>query len=107
MKMSWPNQYKNNVLGTCLRVFGESVTYRPSVGGSYILTGIFNEIYQSIDGATGAIVQSHQPNLGLRLSDLQFKPTSGDLVVVRGTTYRVIEAQDDGEGGSALMLHKN
>lgn len=96
--------YKTGVLGACLGVFGETVTYTPATGEPYEIQGIFNEIYQEVDSA-GAIVQSARPNLGVRVDDLAAKVARGDKVTLRGVTYRVLDNQTDGEGGTTLLLH--
>lgn len=105
--MGFHELYKNGVLAACQRVFGEPITWKPKAGGEYPTTGIFNEIYQSVDPDTGAIVQSYRPNLGVRLQDIPAEPVAGDKVVVRSVTYRVQECQPDGEGNLHLLLHKN
>jgi hypothetical protein len=94
------------VLGACTATFGEDVTYTPVAGSSETVKAIFNETHVEIDGSIGIPVQSHEPNLGVRLSDLPADPSEGDTVVVRGTTYKVARWEDDGEGGSRLFLKK-
>lgn len=89
---------------TC--TFGESITYRPQSGGSVDLTGIFNQIHETVDPDTERVVATNQPTLGLRVSDLTFTPEKYDIVIVRNKEYRVVDSQEDGEAMINLFLHK-
>lgn len=82
------------------------VTYLPIAGGSFEIDAIFDTSYQSVDPGTNAVVSSHQPTIGIRLSDLPAAPAKGDTVVIDSVTYRVIESQPDGVVGATLFLHK-
>lgn len=93
--------------------FGEPVEYR--VGGTapgLSVSGIFNEVSTAIDMNTGAEVTIPQPNVGLKLSDLQgdsdtpFIHGERDRLVIRGVLYRISNAQADGEGMVKMNLHR-
>ncbi len=105
--MTWQTLYQNGVLGACQRVFGEPVVFKLANGTEHQVSGIFNQMYQSVDPNTNAIVQSHQPNIGVRRQDLPSKPTRSDFFIVRGITYRVVEDQQDGEGDLHILLHRH
>lgn len=97
----------NRLLGAAKREFGENVTYTPAnrPGPSFVVDGIFNEMYQEVDQG-GVVVTSQQPNLGIRLSDFPNPPFNEDKVAIRGFMYKVIDVQPDGEGGAKLLLHQ-
>lgn len=94
----------------CVDVFGEGaeqVTYTHAGGpGPYLLDGIFEATTEQVDPDTGAIVLSHQPTISFRMSQLQAVPNSGDTIIIRGKTYRVMEPNFDGQGTVTLRLHE-
>ncbi len=96
----------DSLLDNCLSSFGEEVTYYPSGGGSEEIYGIFDENFLAVDADTGLEVQSLQPNLNIKLSDLASLPAKGDEVEVRNTRYRVLQSQKDSEGGAVLILQE-
>lgn len=102
----------NRMAGHLVRTFGEPVTYIPRTGSAYEIAfadgagGIFEAVTQLVDPDTGAVVISQQPNIYIRLSDLQAEPQNGDRLTVRGVTYKILEPQFDGQGGVTLRLQK-
>lgn len=103
--MSWL-ETTGQVLGNCLTTFGEPITYIPKGQPAVVMTGIFDDLYESVDPNTGVIITSQQPVLGIRDVDLGQTPRQDDQVLVRGILYRVKEVQTDGQSGSKLYLHK-
>ncbi|WAP69044.1 hypothetical protein OH818_01530 [Jiella pelagia] len=83
------------------------MTYYPLEGASFTVRGVFNTVFQQVDPDTGAIVGSNQPNLGVRLTDFDKAPASGDKMEIRGKSYVVVDTQEDGEGGARLILHRD
>lgn len=94
----------------CVDVFGEGagqVTYTHAAGGAaYTVDGIFEATTEEVDLETGASVLSHQPRISFRLSALQQLPEQGDIIVIRGKTYRAIETEFDGQGTVTVRLHE-
>ena len=103
--MSWLNTC-GLVLGNCLTTFGEDIVYTPKGQPAVNMTGIFDDLYESVDPNTNAIITSQQPIVGIKDADLGQTPRQDDQVFVRGILYRVKEVQTDGQGGSRLFLHK-
>lgn len=94
------------VLRQCRDTFGKAVTYSYAGGGTAQITGIFdaNHVAPVLGGGPeGSMVA---PALGIRLADLSRKPIKGDGVTIDSVSYRVIDSQEDGQGGSALILMK-
>lgn len=87
-------------------MLGDEVTYNPSVGSPVTINGVFNRQFVEIDPNTGQAIATNQPNLLVRLADLSSAPTLADTVTVNGVSYKVIDSQEDGEGGSLLLLHR-
>lgn len=87
-------------------VFGEEIEYEPPSGGSLTITGIFNEKYFFVDPDTEQGISTNQPNVGIKLSDLDSPPVKGAFVTVRGVKYRVHDSREDGEGWTVLFLYK-
>lgn len=95
----------NTATSAC--AFGESVKYIPlKTGSSFTISAIFDGPFEQVDPDTEVVVASNQFTIGVKLSDLQFAPVKGDKVEIREILYRVIDSQEDGQGGSEIMLHK-
>lgn len=101
----WRN-LTDRIIKTTRDTFGETVTYKPKAGGSYQIKAIFDNEYQLVDPDTQATISTSQPVLGVRLRDLQAPPKRGDIVVVNGASYQIVENKDDSWGHSQLVLHK-
>lgn len=103
----------DRMLGVAVRTFSfdspagvSLVQYVPKTGAAYNIRAVFDKAYISVDPNTGAPVQSTDPILGVRRSDLAAEPKPGDRVVVNGTTYSIGEPQPDGVAGILFQLHK-
>ena len=98
------------VLGPLMGAFGDSVTYRPAAGGSFVITGVFDDAYLKEvmfeDASMG--VTEISAVLGVQLSQFASIPAQNDqLSVARvSTTYVVREARPDSHGGMKLLLSK-
>lgn len=88
--------------------FGESIVFLPrnSLVEHAIEKAVFDETYQSIDPDTGAIIQSTEPLLHVKLGDLPSTPAAGDRVRIRSSEYRIARYEPDGLGLATLYLHK-
>lgn len=71
------------------------------------ITGVFGRESVEVNLGRGAPVSTNHPTLGIILADLAVRPAKGDTAEISGTTYRVIDCQEDGEGGASLRLQKN
>mgnify|MGYP004000302855 CR=1 FL=1 len=98
----------SKLLDSAFSVFGEKnkIQYRPKSGGTFTIRGIFDETWEEVDPETFAVVSSTQPNVGIKSSELDFTPESGDEVEIMNILYRVIDIQEDGQGADTLFLHK-
>lgn len=96
------------IMDACKSVFGESTAcvHKPQVGSQQSFTGIFLEQSAQVDGLSGIAVNSLQPRLGAKLSDLNTVPTQGDVFTVRGSDYKLVDIQKDGLAGVIFLLHK-
>ena len=90
------------------RVFGEESPplYTPTAGAPYPIPLVFEALTERVDPDTGAVVLSHQPEIGVRMSQMQSTPVRGDRVTIRGVLYQVIEPTFDGQGTATLRLHR-
>ena len=89
----------------CLATFSEEIIYEPYLLNPMKIDAIFDNEFESIDPNTGATVISTQPMIGVKNSHLPRGPEKGDIVIIRGKRYRVIETQTDGQAMSRLMLN--
>lgn len=96
----------NRLLGSCTKNFGESVTYFPKTGGAIKIRGIFNNEHETVDPDTEQVISSNTPTLGVNLNDLSIEMKNEDQVQIRNIKHKVIDVQEDGQGGAILVLHK-
>lgn len=105
-----PVNWDKTVIGPLMGVFGEVVTYRPYAGGSYSVTGIFDDAYLKEvmfeDASQG--VTDVSAVLGVQLSQFPSLPAQSDQLFVASinTTFVVREVRTDSRGGAKLMLSK-
>lgn len=93
------------VLGPCLAVFGDPVTFVPVIGSPIAISGVFDEAYGEVVLDGEVPITSESPVLGVRLSAFVAPPQQGDALVVRNSRYVVREVRPDGHGGAKLMLN--
>ena len=98
--------YSDFVLPLTTVCLGDKVIYRPKKGGTFDIYGVFDERFLQVDPDTEEVVASNIPNVGIRLKDIPFTPEQGDEVEVFDTKYLVTDSQEDGLGGSTLLLHR-
>lgn len=103
--MGW-SEKMSNLTDACQTAMGQTVTCTPATGDPYTLEGIFDENFVAVDPASETEVTSVHPVLFVKLSDMEAPPAKGDEVTIGGVDYRVIQPQDDSEGGTRLLLHK-
>lgn len=97
----------DNVLKTSTRVFGEEVKFFPVSGGVFKFNAIFDNAYQAVDPDTEEIISANQSLLGVNLNDIKGNEVfKEDVFEVRGKKYRVIDVQEDGQGGATVLIQK-
>lgn len=94
-------------LAPCIAAFGQSAVYRPGAGPAVPLTGVFNEFSkdEKLDGG-GDMIVTTRPILGINLNDIPsgVYPCEGELVVVDGRVWQIVDPITDGLGGMKLHL---
>jgi hypothetical protein len=104
--MSWEEE-TGKVLSAAMSAFGKSVIYKPTGGGTqYSITGIFESKNVEVDAGQSSPVSMKRTTLAVKLDDLNASPTKGDQIVDGSATYNIIDSQEDGGGGSLLILQK-
>ncbi|KWR88771.1 head-tail joining protein [Cupriavidus sp. IDO] len=106
MPISWDKM----VLGPLMGVFGEAVTYMPAAGGSYAISGVFDDAYLKevmFEDASQGVTEVSAV-LGVQLSQFTATPVQNDQLSVASvnTTYVVREVRPDSRGGAKLMLSR-
>lgn len=91
----------------CNRALGVDVLYLRDGSDPLPLRGVFTANHVDISVGQGAMMSSSAPTLGVNLSDIPTTPKTGDKIQLGSTKYKIIQAQDDGEGGSLLILQKS
>jgi hypothetical protein len=88
------------------KTFGEVCEYEPLSGGSFSISGIFNDRHVFVDPNTEQVVSTIQPTLGVKLADMPAAPVKGDKVTLRNVQYVVRDSREDGEGWLHLFMYE-
>ena len=94
-----------NVIGEDI----EDVIYSPTSGDPFELHGIFDNNYEGVDASSEVVVSSNICVFSCHLSHFEYEevtPRKGDGIEIVGISYTVTDAQEDGQGGVKLILHK-
>ena len=86
---------------------GEAI-YEPKSGGTIPILGVFGDGGQVVDPDTEQVISSNALTFGIKLDDLPFAPARGDKLTIKGVSYKVVDALEDGVPGASavLVLHK-
>ncbi|TCK43987.1 hypothetical protein B0G84_2335 [Paraburkholderia sp. BL8N3] len=105
--MDWDDIVDAKILGPLMGQFGTAITYMPSVGGSFEITGAYDKAFFGVDPVTGSTVVTQQPTVGIQISQFPIEPQQGDLLVINktGEQWQVREVHLDSHGGGRLMLN--
>jgi hypothetical protein len=105
--MNW-EKATDSVLKACTGTFGrKNITFTPNGGVATVIKAILSREYIGVDTGKGPPLTSVHVSIGIRIADLPAgMPKKQDLVTIDTVDYRVIDVQEDGEGGATLMLHK-
>ncbi len=106
-----PNTFRGMVgclLDTAMCAFGETIRYCPLSGGELKFDAVFDDEFEQVDADGEQLIASNQMTLGLKLADLKgLVPKKGDRVIrLNGDQFRMVDSQEDGHGGSRLLMHK-
>ena len=107
---SWRN-LTEGLYATAMAAFGDLVEFRPKPAGDVIRRkAVFDNQFLAVDTGGEVPVTSSEPVLSIKLSDFPVKPKQGDEGTIlegifAGRTFRIIERQEDGQGGAKLPLH--
>lgn len=102
--MAWDFDTLNDVVGD---VFGETVTYTPSSGSPYSVSGVVARRHIEVLGANGASSVSYATTVGIKISALAAKPSKADRITISGAQYRIQDVQEDSGGWALFVLHKS
>ena len=86
--------------------FGEKVVFRPQVGGSFIVDGIFFDDFSAQETETGTELFTVTPNVDVKLEDLPFRPKMGDRFEVQNQSYKIVSVEPDSLGMVTCFLHR-
>ena len=105
-----PIDWSAVVIGPLMGVFGEPVTYMPAAGGSFQISGVFDDAYLKevmFEDASSGVTEISAV-LGVQLSQFSAEPVQNDKVSIASVnaTYVVRAARPDSRGGMKLLLSK-
>lgn len=98
------------VIGPLHSVFAEPVTYMPYAGGSFAITGVFDDAYLKevmFEDASSGVTEVSAV-LGVQLSQFVSLPVQNDQLAVpsANSTYVVRQVRPDSRGAAKLLLSK-
>lgn len=99
---TWPSIAAHALTAT-RRTFGQSVTYN-----GVTIRAVFDPAAVLIepDRSTLAAVRTTAPMLWVDHAALGADPAPGDVAVIDGAAWQVIDIEPDGAGGYACRLHR-
>jgi hypothetical protein len=88
--------------------FGKPIVYEPRGQRRRIkLNAVVDGPAELVDPDTEVSISSNELSIGVKLADLRgLKPTKGDRVVIGKDKFRVVDSQEDGQGGAQLFMHR-
>lgn len=92
------------VLAAVHQAFGEQVTFLPAAGGSYTVSGVFDDKWVDDKLQDALDVVATRTVLTARLSQLPGEPAQGDQWEVRGRLYTIAEPPKADTYGDVLMF---
>lgn len=103
-----PIDWNSVVIGPLHGVFAEPVTYMPLAGGSFSITGVFDDAYLKevmFEDASSGVTEVSAV-LGVQLSQFQANPAQNDqlIVISIGARYIVRQPRFDSRGAAKLLL---
>lgn len=103
--MNW-NELTETALSTVVTVLDDGTAEYFHDGEFTPIQGVFDNGHVNVEVGDGAGHSSTRPTLLVKLADLPSPPAKGGQVKVQETTYKIIDSQEDGQGGSLLILHE-
>jgi hypothetical protein len=105
-----PIDWNSVVIGPLHGVFAEPVTYMPYAGGSFAITGVFDDAYLKevmFEDASSGVTEVSAV-LGVQLSQFSSPPVQNDQLSVpsANSTYVVRQVRPDSRGAAKLLLSK-
>ncbi len=106
MGLGFKKLYNDLVLRCVTNLLGDKIIYRPKKGGTFDICGAFDERFVTVDPETEEVITTNTPNVFINLNDIPFLPEQGDQVEIFNVKYLVSDSQEDGLGGTTLLLHR-
>ena len=89
-----------------LSLQGEQVEVFPVKGAVHIRDAVFEETSIQVDAASGVLVRTNNPSIGVFYKEGEQPIIGGDRIRRKGQFYRAEEIIPDGQGGAKIELHK-
>jgi len=97
----------NSILDATITAFDEeNVIYVPKQGTRFKVKAVFDNEFENFDAQTENVIASNQPAVGVQLSDFPACPKKGEVFIVKNKPHKIIDVQEDGQGGATIFLHK-
>lgn len=107
---TWRN-LTEGLFATAMVAFGDLVEFRPKPAGDVIRRKVVvDNQHLAVDMGNEVQVSGSELVLSIQLSAFPVKPKQGDEGTIiegifAGRDFRIIERQEDGQGGAKLPLH--
>lgn len=89
-----------------LSLQGEPIEVLPVNGAAYIREAVFEETSIQVDAASGMLVRTANPTIGVFYKAGEEAIAGGDKIKRKGLIYRAESIVPDGQGGAKIELHK-
>jgi len=96
-----------DLVSCAVDILGISAEYMPLSGGSYLIDGIFDKLFEQVDPDTEIVVASQAPMFDVKTKDLKAEPVKGDKIKIKGIVYKVTDSQEDGVAAIKLVLQRD
>lgn len=97
-----------DAMDTLKLTFAETVQYCPKTGRAFMINAIFDEAHTVVDTSGEVPFETVKPVLSIATKDLRSAgrkdPERGDIIVIRGKKFGIVEIMPDGRSEIRLVL---
>lgn len=90
------------------KIHGDVADYTTIGNVNFTIEGVFDNNYERVDPSSDMVISSNVCVFSCHLENFPdgSEPNENDRLVIKSQDYKVIDPQEDGQGGVKLILHK-